>query len=254
MEQRLAGRTAIVTGAHQGIGRAIAERLVKEGAYVALVDVNPDTERVAAEIAADGQAEFYQTDVSKSSQVEQTVAAVLKRRGSIDILVNNTGITGGGTIAETTEKLWDSVMAVNLKGMFLFSKFVLPSMQKSKRGSIINISSVGGVSGGDNALSYCTSKWGVVGLSKSMAIDHAKEGIRVNVIGPGFTETPMMRGDRDEEGVKEVRDMFAARIPMGRVAQPKEIAAGAAFLASDDASFVTGAVLMIDGGNSAKLA
>jgi len=253
MEKRLADKTAIVTGAHQGIGKAIAERLFAEGAFVALVDINPDTERIAEDISSNGQARFYQANVSKSREIEKTVANILRDRGSIDILVNNTGITGEGTISETTEEFWDNVMAVNLKGMFLFSKCVLPSMRENKKGSIVNISSIAGVTGG-GALSYGTSKWGVIGLSKSMAVDHAQDGIRINVVGPGFTETPMMRADEDAEGVKKRRAMFAGRIPMGRVAQPEEIAAGVAFLASDDASFVTGAVLMIDGGITAKLA
>lgn len=200
--------------------------------------------------AAGGVASFVEVDVSQAASVDGMVATALGRYGALDILLNGAGILFYGTVLETDQAAWQRMMAVNLTGTYLCCRAVLPHMIGRGRGSIVNISStVGGHDACAHAVAYVASKGGVAMFSRAMAIDHARQGIRVNVICPGPTDTPMLRGAMSPAELEAFADSF----PMGRLAQPVEIANAALFLASDDASFVTGAVFYIDGGQTAEI-
>jgi NAD(P)-dependent dehydrogenase (short-subunit alcohol dehydrogenase family) len=241
-----------VTGGGSGIGRAIAELFAKEGAKVVVADYVADAGRevVQAIQKAGGDAIFVAADVSNSTQVENLVKAAVDKYGGIDILVNNAGVLAFGTALETDEKTWNRVLGINLTGTFLCSKMALPHMIKRGGGSIINLSSsTGAHDAKGNTVAYVSSKGGVTLLTKSMAIDHARANVRVNAIAPGPTDTPMLRSVLSPKQVEE----FAATFPMGRMGRPEELANAALFLASDDASFVTGAILAVDGGQTADV-
>lgn len=249
----LKNKVAIITGGASGIGRATAFLFADEGAAVAILDINPEQGQSAvAEIeAAGGKAIFIPCNVARAEDcwkaVEQTVAAF----GGVHILFNNAGIIRRANVLSTTEEEWDRVMAVNVKSIFLMSKYVIPYMEKAG-GSIINTSSGWGLKGGGDAVSYCASKGAVTNMTRAMAIDHGKQNIRVNAICPGDTDTPMLRNEARQLG--EVEEKFlaeSAQRPLGRYAQPVEIAQAVLYLASEASSYVTGAALVVDGGGLA---
>lgn len=248
---RLHGKTALVTGGASGIGKATAELFAREGAQVAVADYRPDgDEALRSIVAAGGRAIYVPVDVSDAVQVQRMVDAVLHAYGRIDILFNAAAVLLYGTVLETDEKAWDRVLSVNLKGTFLCCRAVLPHMIRQGKGSIINVAStVGAHDACANAAAYVTSKAGVTLLTKAMAIDHAKQGIRVNALVPGVTDTPMVRNALAPEEL----EALAATAPIGRLGRPEELARAVLFLASDDASFVTGSAMYVDGGQTAKV-
>jgi NAD(P)-dependent dehydrogenase (short-subunit alcohol dehydrogenase family) len=241
-----------VTGAASGIARATAQRFAREGASVIVADGSlPGGLETVQQIEAEGgRASFTQVDVSQSEQVNRMVEGALNQHGHLDVLFNGAGILFYGTVLDTGEEAWNRMLSINLNGTYLCCRAVIPHMVRQGRGSIINISStVGAHDACARAVAYVTSKGGVTMLSRAMSIDHARQGIRINVICPGPTDTPMLRKAMTPEQL----DAFAQTFPMGRLAQPDEIASAALFLASDDASFVTGAVLFVDGGQTAEV-
>lgn len=249
---KLKDRVALVTGGASGIARATAQRFAREGASVMVADGSlPGGRETVQQIQAQGgQASFTQVDVSQAEQVSGMVEDTLNHYGHLDILFNGAGILFYGTVLDTAEEAWNRMLSINLNGTYLCCRAVIPHMLRQGRGSIINISStVGAHDACARAVAYVTSKAGVSMLSRAMAIDHARQGVRVNVICPGPTDTPMLR----QAMTPEQLEAFAQTFPMGRLAQPDEIASAALFLASDDASFVTGAVLFVDGGQTAEV-
>ncbi len=249
---RLEGKVALITGAGAGIGRATAELFAGEGASIAVADYDEAAaQRTCAAITArGGNAIALPVDVSQPDQVEAMVQATVQTFGGIDILFNNAGVLIFGAVVDTSFVEWRRVMAVNLDGVFLCSKAVIPHMRAQGGGAIINMSSsTGAHDGNGNAAAYVTSKGGVTLLTRCMAIDHAADHIRVNAIAPGPTDTPMLRRVMSQEEI----DTFAATFPARRLGQPSEIAAAALFLASDEASFVTGAIFAVDGGQTAQV-
>ena len=250
----LANKVALITGGASGIGRATAVLFAQEGAAVAIADINARLggSTVAEIEAAGGKAIFIPCDVTQAEDcrlaVEQTVVAF----GGLDILFNNAGIIRRADVIHTTEEEWERVMAVNVKSVFLMSKYAIPYLQKAGGGSIINTSSGWGLKGGGNAVSYCASKGAVTNMTRAMAIDHGPQNIRVNAICPGDTDTPMLREEARQLGQPESEFMAeAADRPLRRYAQPIEIAQAALFLASQAASYVTGTAMVIDGGGLA---
>ena len=242
----LAGKVALVTGASRGIGKAIACKLAREGAKV-IINYNGSKEKaeaVKSEIeAAGGQAEVYQCDVSDYTACETFIQTVIKEEGSPDILVNNAGITKDGLLMKMSEEDFDKVLDTNLKGAFNTIRFASRQMLRQKGGRIINMSSVVGVSGNAGQANYAASKAGVIGLTKAAARELASRGITVNAIAPGFIETDMT--DVLSDKVKEASE---AQIPLGHFGKPEDVAAAAAFLASEEARYITGQVLHVDGG------
>ena len=251
---RLQGKVALITGAASGIGRASALLFAREGAAVAVADLNETAGRELAETigAAGGRALFIAADVSRAADCERAVRAVGEEFGALHILFNNAGIIRRASVLELSEADWERVMAVNVKSIFLMSKFAIPLMEKSGGGAIINTASGWGLAGGPRAVAYCASKGAVVLLTKAMAIDHGAQNIRVNCICPGDTDTPMLRNEAQQLGAAP--DTFlqeAAQRPLRRVGTPEEIAQAALYLASDAASFVTGTAMVVDGGGLA---
>jgi meso-butanediol dehydrogenase/(S,S)-butanediol dehydrogenase/diacetyl reductase len=249
---RLAGKVAIITGGGSGIGRATAQLFTREGAKVVVADYNAEAGENTVQAIQDsgGEAIFVKVDVSDAEQVQHMVQTALEAYGGIDILFNNAGILLFGTILNTDPKDWNRLMSINLNGVFLCSKAVIPHMIERGGGSIINTSSSTGAHDvAANIAAYVTSKGGVTLLTKAMAVDHAKDHIRVNAIAPGPTDTPMLRENMSPEELAN----FAATFPMKRLGWPEELAYAALFLASDEASFVTGAVLAVDGGQTAQV-
>jgi len=241
----LAGKTAIVTGAARGIGRAIAETLASEGADVMLCDLKEEwlSETAAAVRAAGRRAECRAVDVSQAAAVQDVVEAAAAAFGRIDILVNNAGITRDTFLVRMSDEDWDSVLAVNLKGTFLFCRAVAKPMIKQKSGAIVNIASVIGLIGNAGQCNYAASKAGVIALTKSLAKELASRNIRVNAVAPGFIETKMT-----EALSQETRDKMLELIPLKRFGTPADVAKTVLFLASDAASYVTGQVLTVSGG------
>ena len=250
----LAGKRALVTGAGSGIGAAIAERFASLGAHVWASDRDPHTaEQTAGRIrGAGGSAEAVVLDVADISSVGRTAAIVHRGGGHLDILVNNAGIGHVGTILQASGDDLDRLYAVNVRGVFNVTKAFLPAMIARRSGAVINMASVGGVVGLRDRVAYCTTKFAVVGLTKCLALDHALDGIRVNCICPGRVETPFFTARLREypDPEKAYREL-AATHPVNRMGRPDEIAAAAAYLASDAAAFITGSALVIDGGLSA---
>ncbi len=251
---RLAGKSAIVTGAAGGIGRATALAMAAEGARVAVVDLNADgLDEVARQIrAAGGQAVTIVADVSAEADIEKVVAGTVEAFGGVDIAFNNAGIIRRTTVLETSVEMWDQVFAVNVRSIFLMCKHVVPIMAAAGGGSIINTGSGWGLKGGGRAVSYCASKGAVVNLTRALAIDHGPQGVRVNSVNPGDVDTGMLRDEATQ--LAENLDAFladAADRPLGRMGQPEEIAAAVVWLASDESSYVTGAALSVDGGGNA---
>jgi NAD(P)-dependent dehydrogenase (short-subunit alcohol dehydrogenase family) len=251
---QLANKVAIITGGASGIGRAAAVLFAREKATVVVVDVNASGgQAVANEIAmAGGRASFESADVTRAADCRRVVERVAKEFGKINILFNNAGLIRRATILETSEEDWDRVMAVNVKSIYLLSREVIPQMQKSGGGVIVNTASGWGLAGGARAAAYCASKGAVVLLTKAMAVDHGPQNIRVNCICPGDTDTAMLRGEATQLGEATASFLVgAAKRPLGRVGLPEEIARAALYLASDASSFVTGTALVVEGGGLA---
>lgn len=251
---RLDKKVALITGATSGIGRATALLFAREGAAVAVVGRSERRgHQVVEEIeVAGGRSSFFASDVRLADDCRRAVDRTVETFGRLDILFNNAGVFYPNTILDCSEEEWDATLDVNLKGTFLMSKYALPDMISQGGGVIINNSSGWGIVGGDKAASYCAAKGAVVLLTKAMAIDHGRQGIRVNCICPGDVDTPMLVDDaRQREMVWEDYLAEAADRPLGRIGKPEEIARAALFLASEDSSFMTGAALVVDGGGTA---
>ncbi|UCC66571.1 MAG: 3-oxoacyl-ACP reductase FabG [Deltaproteobacteria bacterium] len=241
----LTGKRAIVTGAGQGIGKQIALKLAQRGADLIIDDINPQTApQTAQEVQALGRkAIAIVADVSKKEEVDELVKTAVRELGGMDILVNNAGIARSSVLLRLKDKEWDEVLDVNLKGIFYCTKAVAPSMIKQRYGKIINISSIYGRTGAIGDANYAASKAGIVGFTKSVAKELARYTINVNAVMPGLVDTPLLRGIPE----KYLQPMIE-EIPLGRVGKPEDIANVVAFLASDDASYMTGAILEVTGG------
>jgi NAD(P)-dependent dehydrogenase (short-subunit alcohol dehydrogenase family) len=251
---RFKDKVALVTGGTSGIGRATALLFAREGATVAVVGRNRERgQQVVNEIeAAGGQAIFLACDVRVAEDCRRTVEETLRILGGLDILVNNAGVFYANTIVDCTEEEWDDTVDIGLKGTFLMSKYALPHLIEQGRGAIVNIASGWGLVGGNEAAAYCAAKGGVVLLTKAMAVDHSVQGIRVNCVCPGDVDTPMLVDDAQRRGMTWTDYMAAAaNRPMHRIGQPEEVARAVLFLASEAASFITGAALAVDGGGTA---
>jgi NAD(P)-dependent dehydrogenase (short-subunit alcohol dehydrogenase family) len=249
---RMKDRVSVITGGRSGIGLATAHRFAREGATVVLADCR-DAAAEAGELASTGvETRFVQTDVSNASQVENLIEETLSTFGRLDVLVNNAGIELPKTIVDTTEPEWDRLMEVNLKGVFLCSRASIPAMRRQGGGVIVNVASELGLVGGSEIAAYCATKGGVVQLTKAMAVDHAADGIRVNCVCPGPVATPLLEatihGSSDPE--KE-RLSILDKTLMKRFGHPNEIASAILFLASDESSYMTGSILLVDGGVTA---
>lgn len=244
---RLENKVAIVTGAASGIGKAIAEKFIKEGAKVVFSDVNGD-EKLVAEFK--DSALFIKCDVSKSADVNSLVAKTVEHFGKLDIMVNNAGIGGLGGTLDVTDEAWDKVIAINLSGTMFGMRAAASVMKKAATGgSIINMSSILGKVGFAGAIAYCASKGGVVQLTHASALDLASDKIRVNAVAPGFIETNMTK---DILAMKAFNDLVISSTPLGHVGDVDDIASAALYLASDEAKYVTGEVVYVDGGWTAK--
>jgi NAD(P)-dependent dehydrogenase (short-subunit alcohol dehydrogenase family) len=250
---RLDGKTAFITGAGSGIGEATAHVLSAAGARVFVADRDEaGGERVATALRdGGGHAEYYPLDVTDEDACAEA-AAHADRQGGLDILVNNAGVGHVGTIVQAAGSDLDRLYAVNVRGVFNVSKAFIGGMLARRKGSIVNIASIGGIVGIRDRLAYCTTKFAVVGLTKSMALDHALDGVRVNCVCPARVETPFVSARIKEYPDPEAayREMTASQ-PVGRMGRPEEIAAAVLYLSSDEATFITGSALIIDGGWSA---
>ena len=250
-DMRLEGKVALITGGARGQGKSEVELFAKEGAKIIIADIlDEEGKKLEAEIAElGGECLFTRLDVTDSENWKQAVQTAVTRFGKLDILVNNAGIAVWGTNDDTTEEIWDTVMDVNAKGVFLGTKHVIPEMQKSGGGSIINISSISGLIGQPTIQPvYNASKGAIRLFTKSTAIQYGKDGIRANSIHPGGVDTDMIshriQGEESQQRIKET-------VPLQRIAKPIEIAYGALFLASDESSYMTGSEMVIDGGVTA---
>jgi NAD(P)-dependent dehydrogenase (short-subunit alcohol dehydrogenase family) len=245
LSTRLQGRGAVVTGVGSGLGRDLARELAAEGARVLGCDV--DDEHGAATM--DGIGFYRHADVSRERHVEELVAEAVQRFGKLDILVNNAAIEVEEELAETTEEQLDRIIAVNLKGVFFGCKHAVRAMRGTGGGSIVNIASILGLVGDGILAAYCAAKGGVLGITRATAVRYAADGIRCNAVCPGDIDTPLVAAYfRTAEDPEALRAQVESEYPLGRIAQPREIARTVVFLASDDSSFVTGQPLVVDGG------
>jgi len=252
---KLEGRVALITGGNSGIGRATALLFAQEGARVVIAarDEGRGQETVKAITANGGQAVFIPCDVRRAPDCQKAVQKTVEAFGHLHILFNNAGlIYRARTVLETSEEEWDWTMDTNVRGAFLMSKYAIPEMIKAGGGVIINNASYFGLVGGRGVAAYCASKGALVLLTKAMALDHAHQNIRVNCLCPGSVDTPMLRREMEEMGGEAVvRSAFEAKHPLSRICTPEEVARAALYLASDDAAFVTGTAMVIDGGLTA---
>lgn len=242
---RLAGKVAIITGAGRGIGQATAVKFGKEGATVIACDINADQAQETAQMVSSGGGEAmgFQVDVRDKPSIARMVEAVVARYGRVDCLVNNAGIVQDATIKNMTDEQFDSVVDINLKGVYNCTKAVVDVMLKQNSGVILNTSSIVGIYGNFGQTNYAASKFGVIGMVKTWARELGRKGIRANAVCPGFVSTPIL-AKIPEKVLKALED----RVPLGRLAQPEEIANTFAFLASDEASYINGAVIEVSGG------
>jgi meso-butanediol dehydrogenase/(S,S)-butanediol dehydrogenase/diacetyl reductase len=250
---RLSGKVALITGAGAGIGRASSLLFAREGARVLAVDLDAATGEETARLVCDagGEAAFHRADVSQPGEAQAMVLAAVERYGRLDILFNNAGIVPSGTVEDTDAEEWERAIAVNLRSVFLGCKYAVPVMRRQGGGVIVNTASVAGLVGVKNRAAYSASKMGVIGLTRSVAIDFIQDGIRANAICPGTVDTPSLRHRIAAAGDPEAaRAAFIARQPMGRLGTAEEIAALALYLASDESAYMTGSELIIDGGLS----
>jgi len=251
MAGRLEGKVALVTGAGSGIGRASAERFAAEGARVAVVDLTSAEEVAAAIGAAGGEAIALPTDVADEEAVAALAVAALERFGRVDVLMNNAGILDDyRPAAEMPTEVWRRVLGVNLFAQFFTARALLPQMVERGDGAIINVASTAGLNGGNGGAAYTTSKHAIIGFTRQLCFDYARKGIRCNVICPGAVETGMTKEIFASPDAAVMAAVESA--PIGRWAQPEELASAALFLASDEASFVNGAVYVVDGGFDSK--
>lgn len=242
---RLKDKVAVITGSTKGIGKATAETFAKEGAKVVIVGTNKDAlDATVKEIkATGGEALGYIVDVSKRASVDEMVAGVKAAWGRIDILVNNAGITADSMLKKMTEEQFDKVISINLKGVYNCAQAVLDTMMEQGGGVILNTSSVVGLYGNIGQTNYAAAKWGVIGMTKTWAKELGRKGIRVNAVAPGYTETPMLATVPDK-----ILDSIREKTPLQRLGKMEDMANAFLFLASDEASFITGTVLSVDGG------
>ena len=246
-----AGRVAVVTGGASGMGAATARELAAKGATVVVVDRNADgAAAVAAEIGAPAP---ITGDVSRSAFCNDVIARVLAQHGRLDILVNAAGIIKRTDVIATSDEAWRQIFGVNVDGIFFMCRAALPHMQTQRRGVVINFGSIWGDIGATGVAAYCATKGAVHNLTRAMALDHARDGIRILAVCPGEVDTPMLSSERDAPPTRAFLDDLADRtIPVGRLAQPEEIARVVAFLASDAASYMTGAMVNVDGAFTAR--
>ena len=249
---RLDGKVAFITGAASGIGAASGLRFAQEGASLVGFDLEESFEGDWAQAAKTAPAALFQIgDVRRQEDLAAAVGAAKQRFGRIDVLLNSAGVAGGGPVHMISIEEWDRVVNINLKGTFLTSRQVLPIMLEQESGSIINVASIEGIEGFEGGSAYNASKGAVMLLNRNMAMDYARKGIRVNSICPGFVETPLFESVFSVAGFEELRERVREATQLGRFAEPLEIANAALFLASDEASFVTGHALVVDGGYTA---
>jgi NAD(P)-dependent dehydrogenase (short-subunit alcohol dehydrogenase family) len=251
--QRLPGKIAFVTGGARGIGYAIVEKFVAEGAFVSFIDVDDSLGRDAAHQLGEarGDVEFHRADVTNELEVRETIAAVIRKHEKIDVLVNNAGINAYFDATQMSEAEWDRVFAVDLKGAWLCAKYALRSMVPAGRGSIVNIASIHATMTIAGMFPYAAAKSGLVGMTRSLALEYAPKGIRVNAVLPGYTRTRLVEewmATQPDPAEAERRTL--RNHPLGRIATPMEIANVVAFVASDEASAMTGASIAVDGGLS----
>lgn len=247
MENKFKNKVAIVTGGSFGIGRATALAFAKRGAKIVIADWKENQETMDLIENLGGEAIFVKCDVSKSDDVKSLVEKTILTFGRIDFAFNNAGIEGiSAPVQDCTEENWDKTIAINLKGIWLCMKYEIPEMLKKGAGVIINCSSVAGLIGFQSSPAYVASKHGVIGLTKTAALENAKTGIRVNAVCPGIIKTPMI--DRVTRNNEEIEKQFTNMEPVGRMGQPEEIANAVIWLCSDEASFVTGVAIPVDGG------
>ncbi len=250
MSKRLQGKVAFITGAASGIGFASAKRYAQEGAKILGFDLNPCANWHEVEELAE-QAIFVQGDVTDFSQLQAAVQSAVDTLGKVDILLTAAGVADAGPVHMVEEAAWERVIDINLKGTFLSIKAVLPTMMEQKSGSIITVASIEGIVGSEGGSSYNASKGGVVLLTKNMAMDYGRVGIRCNAVCPGFIETPLFHSMIAGEPMQEVKERIRFQHKLGRFGKPEEIAGAVYFLASEDASFVSGQALCVDGGFTA---
>jgi NAD(P)-dependent dehydrogenase (short-subunit alcohol dehydrogenase family) len=252
---RLSGKVALITGATSGIGAACAMLFAEEGAAVAVVGRNADRGRAVEDRiqAAGGRAVFVRGDVCRADECRRAVDETVGAFGRLDILFNNAGVYVENDAIDCSEEEWDAQVDTSLKGAFLMSKFALPHMVSQGSGSIVNCSSGWGLVGGEKAVAYCAAKGGMVVMTKAMALDHGRQGVRVNAVCPGDTDTPMEREDAERKRMSwdEYVRWAAEGRPIPRMASPEEVARAVLFLASEDSSFITGTALPVDGGGVA---
>jgi NAD(P)-dependent dehydrogenase (short-subunit alcohol dehydrogenase family) len=249
---RLQGKVALVTGAASGIGSACALRFAQEGASLAGFDLQEPADARWEEAAKLAPGALFGTgDVRRDEEVARFVESVHERFGRIDVLVNSAGVAGGGPVHLLDPAEWDRVLDVNLRGTFLFCRRVLPILLAQEQGSVINVSSVEGIEGFEGGSAYNASKGAVLLLTRNMAIDYARKGIRVNAVCPGFVDTPLFGSIWENAGMAALRERIRDAHQLGRFGRPEEIANAVLFLASDEASFVTGHGLVVDGGYTA---
>jgi len=250
--KRLENKKAVVHGGAAGIGKAIVERFIAEGASVVIADIDETSAKQLSD-SLGKKAFYFKADVSVSVETQKLFAFAHEKLGGINTVVNNAGIGAAATVELTSEDVWDKLISINLKGVFLGMKYSIPFLRKNGGGSIINISSIAALVGLPERAAYSAAKGGIISLSKSAAIDHVSENIRINCIAPGTTDTPWVRRITETQKDPEAaRKAMLDRQPHGRLVTPEEIAAMAAYLASDESASVIGAVMVVDGGMTAK--